>query len=332
VRLSGRARLGTLVLAGSITLGTTAAGCGGGGDASTSADRAAPPTSDFPAAKGQSLQDLYHQAQPDQNVVVSPTGRVFESGTDRFGFGVFDVGQKPITGAQVAIYVAPQGGGPASGPYPAREESLVTDPAFQAQTTANDPDAAKVVYVAEPKFTHDGNWDMIAILREGDQLRASLVPTLEVGGFQKIPTVGEQAPRIHTPTVADVNGDVAKIDTRVPPDDMHSTDLYDALGKQPVVLLFATPQLCQSRVCGPVVDIEEQVSHQTGDDVAFIHNEVYEDNDPNKGLRTQMKAFGLPTEPWLFVIDRNGKVSTRIEGAFSASELEAAVKKAEASS
>jgi hypothetical protein len=319
-----------LALAASIAMGTTAAGCGGGGDsASTSADRPAPPTSDFPAAKGQSLVDLYHQAQPDQNVVVSPTGRVFQTGTDRFGFGVFDVGQKPITGAQVALYVAPHEGGPASGPYPAREETLATDPAFQAQTTANDPDAAKVVYVAEPKFTQDGNWDMIAMLRDGDQLRASIVPTIKVGGFQSIPNVGDKVPPVHTPTLADVNGDVSKIDTRVPPDDMHSTDLADALGKQAVVLLFATPALCQSRVCGPVVDVEEQVSHQTGGDVAFIHNEVYEDNDPNKGLRSQMKAFGLPTEPWLFVIDRNGKVSTRIEGAFSAAELEAAVKKVE---
>ena len=39
-------------------------------------------------------------------------------------------------------------------------------------------------------------------------------------------------------------------------------------------------------------------------------------------LRPQVEAFGLPTEPWLFVIDKDGKVQTRIEGAFSVSELE----------
>ena len=58
--------------------------------------------------------------------------------------------------------------------------------------------------------------------------------------------------------------------------------------------------------------------------------EIYEDNqyDPeNPKLRPQVEAFGLPTEPWLFVIDKDGKVQTRIEGAFSVSELENEVDK-----
>ncbi len=111
---------------------------------------------------------------------------------------------------------------------------------------------------------------------------------------------------------------------------MHSEDLADVLGKKPVVLLFATPALCQSRVCGPVVDVAEQVKAEYGDDVAFIHMEIYEDNqyDPkDPKLRPQVEAFGLPTEPWLFVIDKDGKIATRIEGAFSVSELENEVDK-----
>ena len=38
-----------------------------------------------------------------------------------------------------------------------------------------------------------------------------------------------------------------------------------------------------------------------------------------------MKEYGLFTEPWLFVIDENGEVATRIEGAFSVAELEHAL-------
>ena len=53
--------------------------------------------------------------------------------------------------------------------------------------------------------------------------------------------------------------------------------------------------------------------------------EVYNDNDPNKGLRPQLKAFHLPTEPWAFVIGADGLISDRIEGAFGATELRAAV-------
>jgi hypothetical protein len=94
-----------------------------------------------------------------------------------------------------------------------------------------------------------------------------------------------------------------------------------------VVLLFATPLLCQSRVCGPVVDVAEQVKSEYGDEVEFIHMEVFEDNSIEKGVRPQLTQFGLQTEPWLFVIDREGRVSAAIEGAFGVSELEREVEK-----
>ena len=76
------------------------------------------------------------------------------------------------------------------------------------------------------------------------------------------------------------------------------------------MLLFATPQFCQSRVCGPVVDVAEQVKQEYGDEAAFIHMEIYNDNDPGKGVRPQVRAFNLPSEPWLFTIDRQGTVSS----------------------
>ena len=56
------------------------------------------------------------------------------------------------------------------------------------------------------------------------------------------------------------------------------------LGKKPVVLLFATPALCQSRVCGPVTDAAEQVKQEFGDRVAFIHQEVYNNNRSTTAL------------------------------------------------
>jgi hypothetical protein len=107
---------------------------------------------------------------------------------------------------------------------------------------------------------------------------------------------------------------------------MNKTDFHDVLGKKPIVLLFATPKFCQSRVCGPVVDEASQVQRQYGNQAEFIHMEIYNDNDPAKGVRPQVRAFHLPSEPWLFVIDRRGIIRTAIEGAFSAQELTQAVK------
>ena len=66
------------------------------------------------------------------------------------------------------------------------------------------------------------------------------------------------APKVETDTKASARGDIASIDTRTPPSDMHEKSFADVVGKQPVALLFATPQLCQSRVCGPVVDVALQ--------------------------------------------------------------------------
>jgi len=287
----------------------------------------APPASDFPPAHGRTLNQILRASHAQRsNLVVSPTGRVYQKGENRFGFGVFTPAREQVTDAKVAIYAAPSGGGEAIGPFPARVDSLATEPRFEAATTENDPDAAKDVYVARLRLSRAGNWDLLAMLQEPGRFSATLIPTIEVGGFEKIPAVGERPPRIHTPTSADVHGDLSTIDTRTPPDNMHDVDFADVLGKDAVVLLFATPALCQSRVCGPVVDAAEQVKSESGDGVDFIHMEVYKDNNASEGLRPQMKALGLPSEPWLFVIDRQGIVRTRIEGAFSPAELEAAVR------
>jgi hypothetical protein len=62
--------------------------------------------------------------------------------------------------------------------------------------------------------------------------------------------------------------------------------------------------------------------------MTFIHNEIYVDNDPNKGLRPQLRAFGLETEPWLFTFDRRGRVAARLEGTFGIRAFRQAVRAA----
>jgi hypothetical protein len=75
-----------------------------------------------------------------------------------------------------------------------------------------------------------------------------------------------------------------------------------------------------------VVDVVAEVRAQT-EGVEFIAQEIYVDNDINKGFRPQVGEWRLPTEPWTFVIDKDGKVVERFEGAVSVRELQAAVDK-----
>ena len=64
-----------------------------------------------------------------------------------------------------------------------------------------------------------------------------------------------------------------------------------------------------------------------GDDVSFVHQEVYKDNEVNKGLRPQLLKWRLASEPWTFIIGRDGRIAARFEGAVSVPELRAAVEK-----
>lgn len=313
-------------LAAACALVVSVGACGDNGGESTSGASPAPGAREFPAANGRKLEDILAEARGAADLVVSPAGQTYEKGRNRFSFGVFALDRSQIADAEVALYAAPGPEGDAAGPFPARIESLETDPAFYSRTTAAESQPVTVAYVSEMTFDRLGEWRLLALVKQGDGLVAARLPSIEVGPYPRIPDPGEMPPRIHTPTVEDVPS-IEEIDTRIPPDTMHEHDLYEVIEERPVVLLFATPSLCMSRVCGPMVDIAEQVHAETGDDVAFIHVEVYNDNDPNKGIRPELLAFGLQTEPWLFVLDSSGRVSTRIEGAFSVDELSAAVER-----
>ncbi len=188
---------------------------------------------------------------------------------------------------------------------------------FQSRSVSSDPEAAKSLYVADLPF------DEARALRRARAWCASTAAwwrpatpggPVTVLAKSRVPDVGDRAPKVNTPTKAQAGGDIESIDTRQPPSSMHEANFADVVGKKPVVLLFATPALCQSRVCGPVVDIAEQVKANRGDEAEFIHQEIFVDNEIDKGFRPQVLRWRLPTEPWVFTVDRNGRVAARHRG------------------
>jgi hypothetical protein len=296
-------------------------GCG----SSSSEARPAPSAAEFPAAKERTIPQLLKDsgAKPTK-LVIAPAAQAFAVGKNRYPFGLFTRGNEQVEDADVALYFAQSEKGPVTGPLPAHMETLEVKPAYRA--AGEDPDQAKDVYVV-PKvdFNKKGPWVAVAMIKGKGGLEASRVPT-PVVGESSVPNVGEKAPLIHTPTAADVHGDLSKIDTRIPHDQMHKVDYADVFGRQPIVLVFATPALCQSRVCGPVVDVAQQVADQYKGKADFIHMEVYNDNEISKGIRPQLQAFNLETEPWTFLFDRHGIIRDRIEGAYGVAELEQAMR------
>jgi hypothetical protein len=305
---------------------TGATGCGDSDQSSAPAPTPPARAEDFPAAQGKAtLGQLIKGVR--QGPQLAPSVSVLSPGRNRFGFALFDRAGKQINGAAVALYTASADQADVRGPYPARSESLAVKPAFASKTSSQDPDAAKSVYVAQVPLPAKGRRVVIALARLDGRLVASTAIAIKVSGSGGPPRPGDEAIRIDTPTKAEV-GDVSKIDTRVPPDTMHDVNFADVLGKKPVVLVFATPALCKSRVCGPVVDEVEQLKSQFGDKAAFIHMEIYKDNDLAKGYRPQVRAWRLPSEPWTFMIGRDGRVVASFEGAASVAELQRGIEKA----
>ncbi len=311
-------------------IAVAAAGCGGSSsDKPPAQPKATASKSAFPAAKGKTV-DTLRAGLPEGPILAPSTTSSLEVGRNRVGFALFTPDKKFVTDAAVALYTTRHDGTGVRGPYVARLESLKVKPQFESQTTASDPAAAKSVYVADVPIPRAGKTVVTGVARIGGRMvRTSgfelRIPAHPRGGP---PDFGQRPPVIHTPTLSSVAGDARKIDTRVPPaPDLLKDDYAKVVGKKPVVITFATPLLCQSRVCGPVVDIVEQARGETSADVAFIHQEIYNDNQVNKGFRPQVTAWHLPTEPWTFVIDKKGRVSTRFEGAMSIGELERAIAK-----
>jgi hypothetical protein len=300
-----------------------AAGLGGcGGSASPPL---APPAkaADYPSPAHTTFRSLSRLPPGPQ---LAPSVSVLHIGTNRFGFALFTPAFKQVADAEVALYTIDTHGKHLAGPYPAHLESLAVAPQYQSQTVAQDPMAARSVYVAEIPLPQRGTQNIFAVDRVGGRLEWGGGHSFQVG-LPGPPDVGQPAVLIHTPTVAQVGrANLSTIDTRQPPaPDLQQVDFASVLGRKPVVLSFATPQLCASRVCGPVTDIEEQVRSEVGSRVAFIHMEIYNQNQVSKGYRPQVRAWRLPSEPWTFVIGSDRKIATRLEGAFSAAELKAAV-------
>lgn len=317
-----------LLLAAGV-LAVAVAGCGSSSSPSSSPAPAAQTTArpeGFPRGAGLTFQDV--QSRYPAQLSLGIGASVMRQGLNRVPFVVLDKGARPVRNAAVALYTVHPDGTSVRGPFPAREMRFGVSPKYLSKTSSADPTTAQGFYVSQVQFRGKPNQGVFALVRmDGRLVAASPSPLGVKSSTAPPPDQGQPAIPVQTLTVHDVRSP-AQITTRVPPDtDLLQDNFAQVLGHKPVVLIFATPALCQSRVCGPVVDVAEQVKAAFGNRVAFIHQEIYKDNQPDKGLRPQLLKWRLESEPWTFVIDRSGRITDRIEGAVSVPELRAAVQK-----
>jgi hypothetical protein len=184
------------------------------------------------------------------------------------------------------------------------------------------------LYVASFRIPRPGRYWMLAEPIGGSPIQA--LGIIDVKRRTTSLALGAKAVPSRTPTLASTHGNLAKLTTRTPPDrGLLRYSVADSLAaRKPFVVVFATPKFCTSRTCGPVVDVVDKVRRQfAGSGVRFIHVEVYKNNDPSLGYNRWMREWGLQTEPWVFLVGRDGRVKAKFEGSLSVRELAAAVRR-----
>jgi hypothetical protein len=311
-----------LVLVAAVAAAAFVAGCGGGDSESDTAPVAVGTVQTGTAETGslpEWVEGRLAAAGPDVALVFSTSD--YEQGENRISFLLVRDDGSLVTAPSAEVWVGQEGGEPTK--VTATLES-VSGEAQTASLEAHEEDEEVIdIYVARVPTPAVGLWWVVAE-PSGGELQA--VGTMDVLEDRAAPSVGEQAIASDNPTVADAPAE--EITTADPPDtELLQISVADALAAgEPFVVVFATPQYCTSRACGPTVQVVQRVAADFGDSgIRFIHIEIYEDNDPQLGPNEWVQEWGLPTEPWTFVVDAGGTIRTSFEGAYSADELTDAV-------
>ncbi|HEX2296817.1 MAG TPA: hypothetical protein VHN37_16110, partial [Actinomycetota bacterium] len=232
-------------------------------------------------------------------------------GENRFLIGLLNDEDAPISSPDIAMHVA------------------FYDLAESAERTAFETDAEFIdtgprgLYVTYPTFDSTGKWGA-EVTVSGEGLEETVRASFEVAAGGTTPALGERVPASETPTAADAPLKDITTDTK-PDRDFYRTSVAEAVGKEPFVVVFATPKFCSSAVCAPTLDIVKKESKDWRG-LEFIHVEVYDLEDTsNLKPVPAVREWGLPSEPWVFVVDADGKLAAKFEGTVSPAELEEAL-------
>jgi hypothetical protein len=191
-----------------------------------------------------------------------------------------------------------------------------------SEAAAGDVQAIYVAHLSVPK---PGRYWILARPRGAD-VRIGGIEAITVKRRPATPALGAKAISSHTPTLG--TEPITRLTTRVPPDRaLLRYSIADSLRRHvPFVVTFATPRFCASRTCGPVVDVVDAARKRFARrGIRFIHVEIYRDNIPSKGTNRWVREWRLPTEPWTFVVGRDGRVKAKFEGSISVAELRDAI-------
>ena len=83
--------------------------------------------------------------------------------------------------------------------------------------------------------------------------------------------------------------------------------------------------------CGPQIEIISSINERFGPRLNIIHIEVYEQSEMDDEGKYELKVsgfleeWGLNSEPFTFMLDKDGIIVAKFEGFVTLSELEAKI-------
>lgn len=254
-----------------------------------------------------------------KTAAVIPGNSDFSPGRIRVSFLVVDEQGRVVAPPRARVWVARSRDQKPFGQTIARLESVGVAGVSSGQDV-------KAIYVAELRVPTPGIYYLV--VRPLGPTRVGAIRELLVKSHSASPAIGSRAYPSQTPTLGSTGGNLEELTTRVPPDrELVRYSIAASLAAHvPFVVTFATPRYCSSRTCGPVVDVVDRVRRRfSGSHIRFIHVEIYKGNSPQNGENRWVREWNLPSEPWTFLVGRDGLIKAKFEGSVSIGELTAAV-------
>ena len=242
-------------------------------------------------------------------------------GPNRLAFGLVDVESGPIREADVLISTFYLGDGRQEGPIQTARAVWRRWPIGQVG-----------LYTANFDFDRSGEWGVVA--NYVDHLASSVTVSagFEVKPKSATPAIGERPPASVTKLAKDFEDLQEMTSDPEPDEELYALTVAEGLDAgKPLVVAFSTPAFCRTATCGPQIDVIKELKDYYYRDVNFVHVEVYdkpseiEGNLSSAPLAQSMIDWALPTEPWTFVMDADGKVAAKFEAFATEDELEAAL-------
>jgi hypothetical protein len=194
------------------------------------------------------------------------------------------------------------------------------------------------LYAADIAFPNAGRWGTRFDATFPDGRQETVRADYDVRETTGTPAIGAPAPRVDSPTAADVDGDLSAISSDPAPEPrFHERSIAQVIDAgQPAIIAFVTPAFCQSGTCGPTIETVKAVASRHPE-VAVVQVEPYVMQVTDGVLQPLLspegwlqpapwtEAWGLVTEPFVAVVDADGLVRAKFEGAIAADELENAL-------